>query len=242
MSSITVHQTEALLFQTLLQLVIIVLAGRLGSAIAIHIGQTAAVGEIIIGILLGPSFFSLAAPEIFHYAFRSSPPEPMQMLSQLGLILLMFQIGLEFDFSHLTERRNRTTVTRVAALSLLLPFALWLAFGYASAPMVSPQANPAGSALFVATAFSITALPTLGRILIDFNMTRAQLGVIAISAAAINDVVGWLLLALVTTLTVAKFDAGSFALKVSLVLGFMALSWFAARPLLKQVSTPHESA
>ncbi len=235
MSSLPADQTEALLFFTLLQLVIIVLAGRLGGTVAVRIGQTAAVGEIIAGIVLGPSLFGLAAPELFHYAFRSSRPEPMQMLSQLGLILLMFQIGLEFDFSHLSEKRNRTAVTRVAALSLVLPFALGLAFGYASAPVLSPQSNPTASALFVATAFSITALPILGRILIDFGMTGASLGVIAISAAAINDVVGWLLLALVTTLTVANFDAGDFGLKVSLVLGFILLCWFVVRPLMKRL-------
>jgi Kef-type K+ transport system membrane component KefB len=243
MSTIAVHQTEALLYFTLLQLAIIVIAGRVGSTVAVRIGQTAAVGEIIVGILLGPSFFGLAAPELFHYAFRSSPPEPMQMLSQLGLILLMFQIGLEFDFSHLNEKRNRTAVSRVAAMSLVLPFALGLGFGYLSAPVLSPQSNLTGSALFVATAFSITALPILGRILIDFGMTRAPLGVIAISAAAINDVIGWMMLALVTALTVANFDAGTFGLKVGLVFGFMLLCWFVVRPLMKRLvrrANPHD--
>lgn len=243
MSTIAVHQTEALLYFTLLQLAIIVIAGRVGSTVAVRIGQAAAVGEIIVGILLGPSFFGLVAPELFHYAFRSSPPEPMQMLSQLGLILLMFQIGLEFDFSHLSEKRNRTAVTRVAAMSLVLPFALGLGFGYLSAPVLSPQSNLTGSALFVATAFSITALPILGRILIDFGMTQAPLGVIAISAAAINDVIGWMMLALVTALTVANFDAGTFGLKVGLVVGFMLLCWFVVRPLMKRLvrrANPHD--
>lgn len=235
MSTASVHQTELLLYFTLLQLAIIVIGGRVGSELAVRIGQTAAVGEIIVGILLGPSLFGLVAPEIFHYAFRSSPPEPMQMLSQLGLILLMFQIGLEFDFSHLREKRNRTAVTRVAALSLVLPFALGLVFGYLSAPVLSPQANVTGSALFVATAFSITALPILGRILIEFGMTRAPLGVIGISAAAINDVIGWLMLALVTALTVAQFDARTFGFNVGLVLGFILLCWFVIRQVLKRL-------
>jgi Kef-type K+ transport system membrane component KefB len=233
MSTIEVHQTEALLFHTLLQLAIIVLAGRVGSVVAIRVGQVAAVGEIIIGILLGPSCLGLAMPEFFQFAFLSSSPEPLQMLSQLGLILLMFQIGLEFDFSHLSESRNRTAVFRVAALSLVLPFALGLALGLVSAPTLSPESNPVGSALFVATAFSITALPILGRILIDFSMTRTRLGVIAISAAAINDVIGWLLLALVTTLTIANFDAGAFGLKVLLVIGFMLGCWYVVRPILR---------
>ena len=70
-------------------------------------GQSVAVGEIIVGILLGPSLFGLLAPDLFQYVFHSTPAAPMQMLSQIGLVLLMFQIGLEFDFAHLTARNNR---------------------------------------------------------------------------------------------------------------------------------------
>jgi Kef-type K+ transport system membrane component KefB len=87
----------------------------------------------------------------------------------------------------------------------------------------------------VATAFSITALPILGRIMMEFNMTRTPIGVIAISAAAINDVIGWLLLALITTLTLSAFDAASFAVKVVLVLGFFLFSWFGVRPVMKRI-------
>lgn len=234
-AQVAVHQTEALLFFTLLQLTVIVLAGRIGSALAVKSRQSAAVGEIIVGILLGPSLFGMLAPETFHWVFRSAPPEPMAMLSQLGLILLMFQIGLEFDFSHLTEKRNRRATLLVAAASLLLPFALGLGFGYLSAPVLSPQANALGSALFVATAFSITALPILGRIMIEFDITRTPIGVIAISAAAINDVIGWLMLALVTALTSAAFVPGDFALKVALVLAFFVASWFLLRPAMKAI-------
>ena len=176
LSSVAAYKTEVLLFFTLLQLAVIVLAGRLGGEMAVRVGQSAAVGEIIVGIMLGPSLFGLVFPDMFHYLFRSAPPEPMQILSQIGLILLMFQIGLEFDFSHLVERRHRAAVTRVAAASLILPFALGLVFGYYSAPTLSPQANPTASALFIATAFSITALPILGRILMEFKMTRDAAG------------------------------------------------------------------
>jgi Kef-type K+ transport system membrane component KefB len=193
------HRQETLLFFVLLELAIIVLAGRVGGALARICGQTAAVGEIVVGILLGPSLFGAIAPTSFNFVFHSAPPEPVLVLSSLGLVLLMFQIGLEFDFEHLTQRANRTAVARVALGSLLLPFALGLGFGYESAPYLTPNANPVHSALFVATAFSITALPILGRIMIDFDLTQTRLGVIAICAAAINDVVGWLLLALITT-------------------------------------------
>ena len=233
--NIAAHKTEALLFFTLLQLTVIVLAARIGGGIALRIGQTAAVGEIIVGILLGPSLFGLLAPDLFQYVFHSGAPEPMQILSQIGLVLLMFQIGLEFDFSHLSEKRNRKAMLWVAAASLIAPFMLGYAFGHFSAPILSPSAHPVASALFIATAFSITALPILGRIMMEFDMTRTPIGVIAISAAAINDVIGWLLLALITTLTLSHFDGPSFALKVALVLVFFAVSWFAVRPLMKRI-------
>ena len=232
---ITAHKTEALLFFTLLQLTVIVLAARIGATVAVRIGQTAAVGEIIVGILLGPSLFGLLAPDVFQYVFHSGSPEPMQMLSQIGLVLLMFQIGLEFDFSHLNERRNRKAMLWVAAASLIAPFALGYGIGHISAPILSPSAHPVISALFIATAFSITALPILGRIMMEFDMTRTPIGVIAISAAAINDVIGWLLLALITTLTLSDFNAVSFAVKVALVLVFFVVSWFGVRPLMKNI-------
>ena len=233
--NIAAHKTEALLFFTLLQLTVIVLAARIGGGIALRVGQTAAVGEIIVGILLGPSLFGLLAPDLFQYVFHSGIPEPMQMLSQIGLVLLMFQIGLEFDFSHLREKRNRKAMLWVAAASLIAPFLLGYAIGHFSAPILSPNTHPLLSALFIATAFSITALPILGRIMMEFDMTRTPIGVIAISAAAINDVIGWLLLALVTTLTLSHFDGPDFALKVALVLLFFAVSWFGVRPLMKRI-------
>lgn len=234
-STLSTHKTEALLFFTLLQLTVIVLAARIGGGVALRIGQSMVVGEIVIGILLGPSLFGLLAPDVFQYVFHSGAPEPMQMLSQIGLVLLMFQIGLEFDFSHLRARRNRRAVMWIASFSMVAPFVLGFIVGQASADSLSPGAHPLGTALFVATAFSITALPILGRIMMEFNMTRTPIGVIAISAAAINDVIGWLLLALITTLSLSNFDAPSFALKVALVLGFFLASWWVIRPFMKRI-------
>jgi Kef-type K+ transport system membrane component KefB len=227
----SVHQAETLLFFTLLQLTIIILAARVGGMVAKRLGQAAVVGEIITGILLGPSLFGWLAPDIFDWVFRSAPPAPMQILSQIGLLLLMFQIGLEFDFAHLSERSHRRTVTWVASASLILPFIFGFGFGW----LVTPPPDPLVGGLFVATAFSITALPILGRIMIEFHLTRTALGVIAISAAAINDVVGWLLLALVSTLAVSQLDPLAFALKIVLVGVFFAVSWWGVRPLARRV-------
>lgn len=232
--AVGVHQTETLLFFTLLQLAVIILAARAGGRLAVRLGQSAAVGEIITGILLGPSLFGWLAPGLFDYVFHSAPPEPMQILSQVGLLLLMFQIGMEFDFGHLGERRHRRTVAWVAAAGLLLPFALGFGLGAGAPAMQVDGGKAVLTGLFVATAFSITALPILGRIMIEFQLSRSALGVIAISAAAINDVVGWLLLALVSTLAVAGFQPLAFAGQIVLVFGFFALCWWGVRPLLRR--------
>jgi Kef-type K+ transport system membrane component KefB len=147
----------------------------------------------------------------------------------------MFQIGMEFDFAHLTQSTNRAAVMRVSIACLVLPFAGGFALSYFAMPASMQPAGRVDCALFVATAFSITALPILGRIMIELNLTRTKLGVIAISAAAVNDVVGWLLLALITALTVSNFVPGRFALKVLMValFGLVSVKWL--RPALKGI-------
>lgn len=229
----SIHQAELLLFFTLLQLAIIVLAGRVGGALALKIGQSAVVGEIILGILLGPSLFGMITPDLFEWVFRSTPPGPLSMLSQIGLIFLMFQIGLEFDFSHLKISQHRNTMIAVAVASLIAPFMLGFGFGYLAAPILSPDANQFNSALFVGTAFSITALPILGRIMIEFGITNTAVGVIAISAAAINDVIGWVLLALVSALTISAFSPESLGWIILSITIYIAVCWLAIRPLMK---------
>src|SRR5262245_51440363 len=114
-AALSVHKSESLLFFTLLQLTVIVIAGRLGEGLARACRQARVVGSIVAGILLGPSLFGWLAPDAFDFVFHSSAPEPLQVLSGLGLVLVMFQIGLEFDFSHLAERHNRRAVMALAA-------------------------------------------------------------------------------------------------------------------------------
>jgi Kef-type K+ transport system membrane component KefB len=235
LQSTGVHATEQLLFYTLLQLCIIVLAARAGGVLAQRLGQAAVVGEIIVGILLGPSLFGALAPETFAAVFRSSSPLPMTIMSQVGLLFLMFQIGLEFDFSHLREQRNRRAVMAVATAGMVAPFALGLLFAWVAPASLLATPERGHFALFVATAFSITALPILGRIMMEFHLTREPLGVIAISAAAINDVIGWLLLALVTMLSTAAWSGTEFGLRVLGVAAFGVGSWWVVRPLLEKL-------
>ncbi|HEX7812419.1 MAG TPA: cation:proton antiporter [Burkholderiales bacterium] len=230
-----VHQTETLLFFTLLQLVILILAARLAGTLAERVSQSRVVGEIVAGLLLGPSLFGLLAPDTFRYVFQSAGPEPMLILSQVGLLLLMFQIGLEFEFSHLGAVNNRRAVLRISAAGLVLPFLLGMLAGWLSAPILAPAINPVIYCLFIGVAFSITALPVLGRILLELGLNRSRVGVLAISSAAVSDVVGWLMLAVVTALTVANFSAAGFAIRIGLLGAYMAACWLFVRPLLLRI-------
>jgi Kef-type K+ transport system membrane component KefB len=120
----------------------------------------------------------------------------------------------------------------VAAAGLATPFALGALLGWVMPRELAGTDNRLGFVLFVATALSITALPVLARILVDFKMTRSALGVIAISCAAINDVVGWLMLALVSALSVSAFEPAPFVLRVLGIAALCALAWWGVRPLL----------
>lgn len=228
----SVHKTEELLFFTLLQLSVIVPSARLAGTLAERLGNSRTIGEIIVGIVLGPSLLGLLWPEGFAYLFRSAPPEPMTILSQVGLILLLFQVGMEFTFSHLRAPGNRKAVLHIMVAGEILPFVLGIAFAQLSAPHLFPTGSLLGYSLFCGTAFAITALPVLGRILLELNLQRSTLGTIAISAAAIGDVVGWLMLAVVSALAVARFSFGSFALDLLMLAVYVAACALVVRPLL----------
>lgn len=228
----SLHATEQLLFAILLQLAIIVLAARAGGALARRCGQAVVVGEIVVGILLGPSLFGALAPGLFERVFLSAPAQPMAILSQIGLLFLMFQIGMEFDFGHLRERTHRRVVAAVAAAGVAAPFVLGLLLALAWPADLRTAADRTAFALFMATAFSITAMPVLGRILMECDLTKRPLGVIAISSAAVSDVAGWLMLALVTSLSIAGTLSWVVAWRFLGVLAFAALAWWVLRPLL----------
>jgi Kef-type K+ transport system membrane component KefB len=230
-----VHQTEAILFFTLLQLILILAAARLAGEAARRLRQPRVVGEIVAGVLLGPSLFGQLAPRAFDYLFHSTPPEPLSILSQIGLILLMFQIGLEFDFSHLEESRNRRSVLLVSAAGIALPFALGTLLGHFSWGHLAPEVHRTGYTLFMATAMSITAIPVLGRIMMELDLTRTRLGAVAISAAAFDDVTGWILLALISAVSTAQFSAQATLRQLAWLLAYAALCWWAARPLLRRL-------
>jgi Kef-type K+ transport system membrane component KefB len=244
MHGTTVHTVENLLYFTLLELIVIVGVARLFGRLARAIGQPRVVGEVIAGLALGPSFFAALAPEAFEYVFKSADSLAVSIISQLGLILLMLQVGMEFEFGVLKERRNRTATTFVSIAGILAPFLLGISIGYLSASVLAPGITPLGYILFCGVALSITAMPVLARIMLEFDLTRTRVGTITISAAAVNDVVGWTLLAIVSAAVLGELSLAGTSVRIAALAAYIAFAFVVLRPalrrLLDRVSTPAE--
>ena len=229
-----VHTIETLLLFTLLQLIVIIVAARGAGYVSVRLKQPRAVGEIVAGLLLGPSLFGALAPTPFNWLFRSIDSTPLTLISQIGLILLMFQIGLEFDFSQLGTAVNRRVTLLVTSAGILLPFSLGFGFGQVSAAVLAPGISPLAYSLFIAIALSITAVPILGRILMEFGLTRSRLGVVTIAAAAANDAVGWVLLAVVAAISTDHFSGPAVIRQLTGLVMYLAVSWWVMRPLISR--------
>jgi Kef-type K+ transport system membrane component KefB len=173
--------------------------GRLGR----RLGQPLAVGEITAGLILGPSVLGAFWPSDWPVLFPDETQQSLQLLGKLGLILLLFQVGMEFDFGHLRTRSR--TVMAVSIAGLIAPVLCGLLIGPWLHRHFAPETNRFGFQLFVCIALSITALPIMGRILLELRLERTPLAALAISAAAIDDVAGWIALAAITALATASF-------------------------------------
>ena len=230
-----VHQNEATLAMVLLQLIVMIGAARLLNTAFRRMGQPGVIGEIVAGLLLGPSLFGHLFPAASAALFGAKASPAISVISQIGLILLMFQIGADFEFSHLKTARNRSAVAWLAAASIGAPLGLGLLVGRLSAASLAPGVDPMTYALFVAVALAVTAVPILGRILREYGLTRTEVGVVAISAAALNDVTGWVLLAAVAAYASAKLSGAATALQIGGLVTLICALWFVLRPLVDRL-------
>src|SRR5208282_6023208 len=190
----------------LIQWMIIIAAawafGRLGK----KLGQPLAVGEIAAGIILGPSVLGLIWPADWPVLFPTETQQSLQLLGKLGLVFLLFQMGMEFDYGHL-QTRSRTVLV-VSALGIIAPFLCGLAIGPWLHDRFAPETPRFGFQFFLCIALSISALPVMGRILLEMKLERTAIGAMGISSAAIDDVIGWILLGLATALVTTNFNLG----------------------------------
>jgi Kef-type K+ transport system membrane component KefB len=231
---------EEVVLRLLYQLILIFVVTRLVVVFAKHIlKQTDVAGEILAGILLGPSLLGAIAPELLHNIFHPSTSVVFVGVAQVGLIFLMFQIGMEFEFST-NIPSSRRAIILISIFALVLPFAL----GYLAAPgfyaqMAEPRPSELGFRLFFAIAMSITAIPVLGRIFMELGLTHTRTATVTIAAAAIEDVLGWLLLGVIAAIITAQFDISNFALRVLGLLVYLAVLFIVARPFIQKLIDRH---
>jgi Kef-type K+ transport system membrane component KefB len=214
----------------ILQIVVICSVARVLGWLFARLHQPRVIGEIVAGILLGPSLLGWLSPAAMAHLFPPQGLGSLYSLSQVGLLLFMFQVGLELDVDKL--RKMGRTVVLTSNVSILLPFLAGAGLALFLYRGLSDASVPVGVfALFMGTAMSITAFPVLARILTDRNMLQSRAGSIAISCAAVDDITAWCLLALLTAMV--RTGAGT---PLWLTLGglavYAALMTWVVRPLL----------
>lgn len=217
----------------LIQIIAVLLMVRLFGFLFKHIGQPGVIGEIVAGIVLGPSVLGYFFPDVFQALFPPESLTNLELLSQVGLVLFMFVIGMELDFSVLKNKINETLV--ISHAGILVPFFLGIVASYwIYEEYAAVQTAFLPFALFIGISMSITAFPVLARIIQERNMTKTSLGTLAIASAANDDVTAWCLLAVV--IAIAK--AGTFAsalYAIGLTALYIIIMFMVVRPFLKKV-------
>jgi Kef-type K+ transport system membrane component KefB len=216
-SSATHLQMAEVLTHVFLALAVVIVTARLVGAIFRRLNQPPVMGEVVAGILLGPSFFGLLAPRAASQLFPLVVVPHLAVISQVGIILYMFMVGVELD-TDLLKQRTLSSMA-VSHASIITPFILGAALSLWLYPAFAKRdVSFTVFGLFLGTAMSVTAFPVLARILTDRNMQKSPLGVLALACAAVDDVSAWCLLALAVSVMQAR--PGRVLLTVALTAAF----------------------
>lgn len=217
----------------LLQLLIIVAASRIAGWLFSRVGQPSVVGEMAAGILLGPSLLGMIAPDAFQFIFPTNSLGALKLLSQIGVCLFMFAVGMELNLKHV--RNKAEAAVAVSHASIVFPYVLGTLLAlFLFRSLAAPGTTFTAFALFMGISMSITAFPVLARILQERGLSRTFLGSTAITCAAVDDVTAWSLLAFVVAITQATNLAAS-ALNLILVLAFVGVMIFGVRKWLPRL-------
>lgn len=223
------------LFLFLAEVVVLVAAARVGGEIAIRFGIAQVVGELVVGIALGPSLFGKLWPGGFAALFPKDPFQRglLEIMSWVGVIFLVLLSGLETRLGML--RRAGRVVAFGWIGGFLLPFALGFGLGWlVPASLIGTRVGRPVFALFVATAMSISAIPVIARILMDLQLLRTKLGMIIMSTAVADDTVGWVVLAAVSGLAISgRVDGGTIATALIGTGAFLVLAFTLGQRLVR---------
>ena len=218
----------------LIQIVVILITARVVGLLFRRIHQPQVIGEMVAGILLGPSLLGWLAPGVSTWLFPPASLGSLNAISQIGMVLFMFLVGLEFNPLNIASKKRAALV--ISHTSIIAPFLLGSLLSLYLYPRLSDDSvNFTTFALFVGTAMSITAFPVLARILAEHNLTQTSLGTLAISCAAIDDVSAWSILAGVVLLARRDSTFLSLLLAFAALAVFILVMLFAAPRLLRKL-------
>jgi Kef-type K+ transport system membrane component KefB len=219
--------------------VIVMLFARLCGSLMPRIRQPRVMGEVLAGILLGPTLFGAIAPELQSMIFAPDIVPFIGVVANLGLIFYMFLIGLEVDLGLLRGRARMTLA--ISNTALLVPLMLGMLVALPLYPLLAPDIRFAAFALFVGVSMSITAVPVLARIISERRMLKRPLGALALSAAAVDDVSAWFLIALATA--VASAGSGVAVLETIAWAAVFCLGMaIVVRPILARAAVAYDEA
>ena len=225
------------LLHVLLALVVVILAARLCGALCKLIHQPPVIGEVISGILLGPSLLGRISPEAARFLLPPSAAPFLSIIAQVGVILFMFLVGLELDTAKLKHRTHATIA--ISHASILVPFLLGATLALWFYPKLSTSDVPfTVFALFLGVSLSVTAFPVLARILTDRGLQKTRMGIMALTCAAVDDVTAWCLLAFLVAVANAK--AAGAAATFGLTALYLTLMLTVARPLIARAVRAQE--
>ncbi|HEU4833062.1 MAG TPA: cation:proton antiporter [Pyrinomonadaceae bacterium] len=217
----------------LTQIVVILVVAGWFRRLFRRLGQPPVMGEMIAGIVLGPSVLGLIYPIALPFLFPPASMETLRLLSQIGVVLFMFTVGMEVNVQHLREKGSAAVM--ISHASIIVPFLLGSALSLFLYRGLAPSGTSFNAfALFIGVAMSITAFPVLARILEDRNLTQTTLGSIALTCAAVDDATAWCILAIVIAL-VKSTGVGSSALTIVLTIAFAAGMMLLVRPELARI-------
>jgi K+:H+ antiporter len=223
------HNPLALL---LIQAIVIVPLARLLGYLCTKINQPMVIGEIVAGLMLGPSLLGWAAPGAYHFLFPAESLQGLHLLSQVGLIFFMFLVGLEFNPKLL--RGNGEAALATSHASIIVPFLLGTLLALYLYPKLSDNSvRFASFALFIGASMSVTAFPVLARILSERKLTRTKMGALVLTCAAVDDVTAWFLLAFVISMVRSTGLAQVLHIGLWTALYLVVMIWL-IRPLLKR--------
>lgn len=219
-----------------LQLFVVLLVARLLGEIAERAGFTSVTGELLTGVVLGPSLLGWAVPAAFGALFPAGVDDAVALdaVGQLGLLFLLVLAGLETDLGLIRRRASATTA--VAAGSILVPFLSGFALGWVTPAAYLASPDRLLFALFLATALSISAVPVVARVLLDLGVVDRDPAQVLLAAALVNDAVGWLLLSLVTgAARSGTFDLRTAVVAAAVLAGFLLLAFTVGQRLITAI-------